>query len=121
MVKVTLNENLVPSRDPWVKGNPFSDLVHNLLLAKRLIRVAAFLFQLRQGSAVFSGYICERREGFFTFKVRHGGVEHRTMVMSSLGYGGELVAEVEDLSGAIGFDVLGSLAADPGGHLAGSF
>jgi len=32
MVKVTLNENLVPCKDPWVKGNPDCDLTRNVLL-----------------------------------------------------------------------------------------
>lgn len=118
MVKVTPQENLVPCRDPWVKGSPYSDLVHNVLLARKLIRAAAFFFQLKKGQAVFSGYVNEHPSGNFTFKVFQQGAPVRTMVLGSLGYSGELTVDVEDLAQATGFDVLGSLAASPTVELA---
>jgi hypothetical protein len=118
MVKVTRYENLVPSRDPWVKGTPHSDLIHNVLLARKLIRAAAFIFQLKKGAAIYSGYINEHAEGSFTYRVRERGVPIRTLVLNCLGYAGELTVDVEDMSQAVSFDVLGSLAANPAVHLA---
>ena len=58
---------------------------------------ACFFFQLRQGRAVFSGYISEQRDGFFIFKVFEQGIPIRTMIVGCLGYAGELTIDVEDL------------------------
>ena len=120
MVKVTLNENLVPSRHAYVKDRPNQDLVCNVLLARKLIRASQFLFQLKKGSAVYRGFVYEHSDGFFTIKLLQDGVLVRSLVLACLGYAGELMVDVEDLAEASGYDVLGSLAADPALHLAAS-
>lgn len=118
MVKVTLNENLVPSRHPWVKGAPYSDLTLNVLLARKLIRTAQFVFQLRKGSAIFSGYINEHPKGLFTFRLLERGTVVRTLVLSGLSHAGELDIEVRDLFHAVHQDVFAGLAKGQALHLA---
>jgi hypothetical protein len=110
MVKVTLGENLVSSRHPFVKGSPYSDLIHNVLHARKLIRTAAFLFQLKRDSAIFSGYLSPFPKEDFVFHVFEKGTLVRSATLKGLGYSGELAIDVENLAEATGFDFLRSLA-----------
>jgi|GEM_PF-5435526 len=98
MVKVTLNENLVPcAREKWVNGNPYSDLVHNVLHARKLIRLASQIFQLQRGKATFSGYINEHKAGSYDIKLWHGEVSLHSLSLHDLGYSGVLHVDLNDL------------------------
>jgi hypothetical protein len=115
MVKVTLGDNLVSSLHPYVKGLPYSDLTFNVLLARRLIRIAQLYFQLKKGSAVFSGYIVEAPIGPFGLNVYERGIPIRSIPLVDVGFSGELRIEVEDFKIACGQDLLVGLkfAAPP--------
>lgn len=113
MVKVTLNDNLVPcSREKWVKGNPYSDLTLNILHARRLIRAAAQFFMLAKGKAVFSGYINEHEEGVYRIHLWHGEALLRTLEFTKLGYGGVMHVEIADRE-AISQDIFAPLTFLP--------
>jgi hypothetical protein len=114
MVKVTLNQNLVPSRHPYTKGHPYTDLTYNVLLARKLIRVAQFLFHFKKGSAVYRGYISEYPRASFELKVLDNGVPARAATLKGLGFGGEMIIEVKGFSEAVSQDVFGPLLARTG-------
>jgi hypothetical protein len=114
MVKVTLNENLVPSRHPRVKDSPHTDLVYNLLLARKLIKIAQHIFQFKGGAAVYSGYICQVPKGVIAIKVFERGVLIRSVTLNA-SFDGELAVDVASYSLATGQDVFEGLI--PGSRL----
>ena len=112
MIKVTPNVNLVPcTRDRFVNGAPHNDLTFNFLQACKLIRIANHFFNLRPG-AVYSGYIEENPQASFTLKLWHEETLLQTFVVSNLGYGGALHADISDRSG-IHFEILRAATSDP--------
>jgi hypothetical protein len=114
MVKVTPHDNLVPDvRDLFVRGNPHSDLIHNLLLAKDLIRGASQFFHLRKDAVIFSGYLQNHPDMLFSFNLWHEGVKVRELALR-LGFGGALHCETVggEFHDVVGWDLIGSLARD---------
>jgi hypothetical protein len=112
MVKVTLNDNLVPStRDLWVRDRPHSDLTNHYDHAKRLIRAACQFFHLTRNAVIFSGYI-QDEPGFFVINLWHEGNRVRSLVLSSLGYSGVLHADTigGSFEAVVGLDLLGAIA-----------
>jgi hypothetical protein len=109
MVKITVNENLVPSSHPFVKGSPYSDLTYNVLLARKLIRIAQVTFLLNKGAATFSGYINEFPDGDFKLTIYEKGVQIRSARLRDLRFSGELDIDVEDFSEAVGQDLVSDL------------
>jgi hypothetical protein len=110
VVKITLNENLVPSQSQWVKLNPLCDLTYNYFFARKLIRAAQFVFQIKQGAAVYSGYVNEHPIGPVSLHLSEKGVVVRTLLLSEIGFIGELFADVESLEEAVSQDVFEGLA-----------
>jgi hypothetical protein len=114
MVKVTLNDNLVPStRDLWVQDNPSSDLTHHYALAKKLIRAASHFFHLTRNAVIFSGYVHEESADPFSIHLWHEGELVRTLTLSNLGYSGTLHAETVGgrFTDIVGWDLLGTLTS----------
>ena len=114
MAKVTLNKDLVPysRRLPAnPKLNVCQDLTHNYLLACKLIRAVNVLFQMRKGTAVYSGYVYAREGGRFAIKLMHKDHLLRIVVLRNLGYAGVLHVELKSpkIGAAVGLDVLASL------------
>lgn len=110
-MKVTRNVNLVPCpRERRATGSDNADLMNNVLLARKLIRIANHFFCLRPG-AIYSGYIDEKEKNFFTLKLWEGDRLVRLFIVSNLGYGGMLHVDIPDLS-TITFDLLIDAATD---------
>lgn len=120
MVKVTLNDNLVPStRDLWVQDNPSSDLIYHYPLALKLIRAASQFFHLRRDAVIFSGYMRMDSLESFSIHLWHEDELVRTLTLSNIGYSGALHAETVGgrFTDVVGWDLVGSLAFDSGSLL----
>jgi len=112
MAKVTLNEDLVPCSRP-IRASLSIDFTENLYLANRFVRTATQCFWLKQGSCVFSGYVCDGGDSFVV-EVWFKDKRYRSVKFQGLGYAGMLYVDVQtSLSDALGQDLLGDLHENP--------
>lgn len=90
MVKITLNDNLVPcEREPWALGRPAHDLTNNIVAAERFASIAIRFFGLRRGSVRFSGFVSPGNQGLH-IKVWEGERIYRSVKFRNHKYSGVL-------------------------------
>lgn len=113
MVKVTLNDNLVPcEREPWALGRPAHDLTNNIVPAEQFIAAAIKFFAFRRGSVRYSGHISPGNKGL-QVKVWDGEQLYRTIRFRSRNFTGILhVVPVNGhISHCLGHDAIGDIGA----------